>query len=527
MLKKTPKQMSKVLLIALATTALSGCFVTPKVIQDSEHAKRAQFDLEKLYKSVEPLNGPLTMSEAISRGLLYNFDYKMGMMEEVLQNNQLTLANFNMLPRLAANAGYGWRDSERATQSISLDSGVESLEPSYSEERVRGYGDLSFSWNILDFGLSYFQAKQQADRVLSAVEKRRRVMNNMVKEIKTSYWKALSAQQLLPQVRTLIVNVDQALADSKEIENRKLQSPMKTLQYRKGLLTMIKQLKQLESDLSIAKSQLAALINLPAGQEFNLIDGGEAFSDLPVLRTSIESLQNYSLIYRPELREGTYQERIDRQNINKEIIRLFPGLSLLGSTNFDTNKYLAFQNWEELGVRATWNLIALLQGPKALESAEMQADISEMRRVALSAAVMSQVAISYNQYIRAAEGFKTAQELSDIEKQVLKVSQDAGLAQAGTKMEEIEKTAGAIAAQLERNNALAEAQSAYANLLVSVGVDLLPSATDAKTLPEMISMVRQSIADLNEGGMERFINQPIKTEQKYEAPKVEDIMPSE
>ncbi|MFK7840317.1 MAG: TolC family protein [Bdellovibrionales bacterium] len=512
---------SKLFLALTATTLLSGCLVTPDIIQDAEHQKRAQLDVQALYKAAPPLETPLGISEAISRGLMYNFDYKMGLMEEVLQNSQLTLANFNMLPRLAANAGYNWRSDERATTSISLETRNESLEPSFSEERVLKTADLGFSWNLLDFGLSYYTAKQQSDRVLTAVERRRRVMNNMVKEIQTAYWKALSAQELMPKVENLIAETDMALADSKRIEEQRLQSPIKTLEYRRTLLQVMGQLKQLRAELSIAKAQLRSLINLPPAQEFALQIPDRKIMMLPPVPQNVEALQNHSLVFRPELREETYQERIDEQNIKKEIIRIFPGLNLIGATNYDSNRFLAFNSWQELGARATWNLINVLQAPKAIESAEAQVEISKMRRLALSAAVLSQVSISYNQYLQAIENFETANELSIIEQRVLKINNDANDAKSGTRLENIQMAAQSLAAQLDRNNALANAKSAYSNLAVSIGADLLPSGHDINSLEEMTAFVEQAMQRVMTQGLDEIISKPATTEKKeYKEPEV-------
>lgn len=492
--------------MVMATTALGGCFVSPEAITEEQHHNRAWADMQNLYKDVEPLEKPLSLSEAVSRGLLYNFDYKLGLMEEVLQTQQLTLANFNLLPRIAANAGYRWRDTERATTSISLETRNEALEPSFSEER-RGYdADLGFSWNLLDLGLSYYQAKQQSDRVLAAVERRRRVMNNMVKEIQTAYWKALSAQKLAPSVAKLMLDVEAALADSKEIEKQKLEPPMKTLEYQLNLLKVMSQLKQLNAELSIAKSQLRSFMNLPPGQDFKLADEKKKIKALPRIQTNLKNLQSYSLVFRPELREEGYQERIDKHNVTKEIIRLFPGLTLLGSTNYDSNRFLAFQSWEQLGVRATWNLINVMQAPKAIERAETQVEISQMRRLALSAAVLSQVSISYNQYVQAVESYKTARDLSLIERKMLKASKDGIIASSGTRLADIQRSAQTLAAEMSRNTALADAMAAYANLSVSVGLDIIPAGYETDSLEELSGIVDNAYSRIYNNGMDIAIS---------------------
>ena len=510
------------LMILVAGTALTGCVIKPDPIKTDAHIERARLDVSALYKAIEPIEKPLTLSESVARGILYNYDYKMGLMEEVLQGKQLTLANFNLLPRVAANAGYGWRSTERATRSINYETRAQSLPHSFSEERRTTTADIGFSWNILDFGLGYYQAKQQSDRVLAAVEKRRRVMNNLVKEIQIAYWKALTAQRLLPEVNVLLRDVKKAIKNSKEIEEKKLQPPAATLEYRRTLLQVLTQLKQLRADLSIAKAQLGSLINIKPGDQFSLASPDAKLYRLPRIGKDMEALHEYSLVFRPELREEAYQERIDRQNIKKEIIRVFPGVSLLGSKNVDSNKLLKFQNWTELGLRASWNLIGVLQAPTAIKNAEVQVDIDKMRRLALTAAVLSQVTISYGEYQQAVGVYVTAKELSDIEKKMLKISSDRERANSGTEMDLIQKRAQAIAADLSKDNALANAKAALSNLVTSVGLDIVPASTGTDNLKETTLLVDKAIRQIQSGDLDKMIALP-KPSEKPDSPKMADV----
>jgi outer membrane protein TolC len=494
----------------LVTTALTGCVVKPSPIKTDAHVDRARMDVENLYSNIAPLEKPLELAEAVARGLLYNFDYKMGLMEEVLQGKQLTLANFNLLPRLAANAGYNHRSTDRATRSINFETLNQSLPHSFSEERHSQTADIGFSWNILDFGLGYYQAKQQSDRVLAAVEKRRRVMNNMVKEIQISYWKALTAQRLLPEVEEIIVDIYRALEKSKKIEAQNLQAPEATLEYRRDLLQLMTQLKQLKSDLSISKAQLGSLVNIKPGTGFKLAEPDASMYQLPTISKSVDKLQEYSLVFRPELREEAYQERVDRQNIKKEIIRIFPGVSILGSKNFDANKYLKFQSWTEVGTRATWNLINVLQAPTAIKNAKTQVEIDQMRRLALTAAVLAQVTISYGEYQQATEAYNTARELSTIEKKMLKIASDRTQANTGNELQVIRNKAQAVAADLAKDNALANAKSALANLVTSVGIDVVPGDLEEGNLEHMSSIVSEAISRIDSGDLDRLMSIPEK-----------------
>ena len=498
----------KISLVSSTVIFLSSCAVQPEPITLEQHMQRAEKDFSDIYKNVAPLEGKLTLSNAISRGLMFNLDNRMIMMEKVLQRGQLSLANFNMLPRLAANAGYRSRDKFSASRSVGLNTGATSLQDSYSEEKNVYNADLSVSWNLLDFGLGYYQAKQQADRVMVAVERRRKVMNNMVTEIMIAYWKAVSAEQLLPSVDRLLRDVNSALAKSKTVEKRGLESPMATLEYRKNLLQTVAQLKQLRGEMLIAKAQLASLINLRPGQKFTLAQPSYKEKKLPRIRKSIKDFQKYGLAYRPELREEGYQSRIDEKNISKEMLKMFPSLSIIGSSNYNSNQFLRYQNWQEFTTQANWNLINVLQGPTAIKAAKTQMKIGDLRRLALSAAILGQVSISYTQYNQSLDRFKTASQLSNIERKMLKIAEDQASVDQGTELDRIQRKARSIASKLDKNRALIDAKTSLYNLMASVGADFVSADLETNSLEEVDRTVATSLRKLDEANISNWIQLP-------------------
>ena len=57
-------------------------------------------------------------------------------METALSQRQLDLDRFDMLPRIAAEAGYEGRSNVNASSSESIETGTQSLEPSTSQGTV-------------------------------------------------------------------------------------------------------------------------------------------------------------------------------------------------------------------------------------------------------------------------------------------------------------------------------------------------------------------------------------------------------
>ncbi|MFC7334946.1 TolC family protein [Rhodocista pekingensis] len=487
------------LLSAVAAVALAGCAVKPQPIPTAEHMDRATREYTALFENQEPLTGELSLSEALARALKYNYDHRLALMESALQDAQLDLAAFNMLPKLAASAGYLARSNEAASSSLSVLTRRQSLEPSTSQDKERWVGDLTLSWNVVDFGVAYFTSRQQADRALIAVERRRRVVNNLVKEVQAAYWRAATAELLLPQLERAIGEAESALAKSREIDRQRLGPLIETLEYQKTLLTVLSQLRRLRSDLTVAKAQLSALINVPPGSDFKLVPPVLVNDPKALSGIDMRRLEMAGLTWRPELREEAYQERIDRVGVWKEITRLFPNLQLSTGLNFDSNSYLVNQNWADLAVRATYNLFSLLQGPKAITAAEVQQSVTRTRRLALSVAVVTQINVSLQQYLQALEAYRTARDISDIETRIDAAVSEGGLPQTQSELDRIRRSTAAIAAELDRSRSYADLQGALANIYTAIGLDLLPLDAQETDLPALKQAIESSLAPLNRG----------------------------
>jgi len=491
----------RIIAILLATTALTACSLTPEPISTAQHFQRAKDDYKELYASYLPVTKALTLEEAVARALKYNYDNQLARVETSLQERQLDLALSQMLPRLAADAGYNWRSNNGSSQSISELTGEKSLDYSYSQERQHTTADLQFSWSMLDLGVSYFQARQQGYRAFVAVERRRKVINTLVKETRGAYWKAVSAQRLLPRLEPILATAEKALAASRKAQEDALQPPLQALEYQQNMLQVISQLKRIRTDLMSAKAQLAALINVPPTDALPLaalVDDAKAPSAIQV---EIAKLEEIGLAMRPELREEAYQEQIDRQAVYKEIVKMMPGVTLMASLNQDSNQYLYRDTWAEAGVRVSYNLVNLIQGPQAIEAAEAAVAVAKTRRLAVSVAVLTQVNLAYQQYLRSLETLDTAIDVNKVQRQITQTVDNANVASAQSDMERIRRFLSATAAELERDRALSDVHQSLGNLYAAVGIDLVPPTVDTNDMKQLVDQVGAAIHDWEEGHM--------------------------
>ena len=250
------------ILLSSAIIMLGGCALSPTPFTAEERWAQIQHDKELIFGSTAPVAAPITLEEAMARAMKFNLDHQAEMLNQVVSQKSLDLSTYDMLPKLAATAGYSQRSNDSSSSSESVRTHTQSLEPSISSEKAMWSAQSAATWNILDFGVSYIRARQSGDRALMADEQRRKVVHNIIQDVRTTYWRAVAAERLLGRIDPLLKSTEVALGDARTIEELAIRAPMGELQYQRNLLSTLERLRALKRELVGAKTQLAALINL-------------------------------------------------------------------------------------------------------------------------------------------------------------------------------------------------------------------------------------------------------------------------
>ncbi|MGB5442690.1 MAG: TolC family protein [Gammaproteobacteria bacterium] len=457
--------------IVVLAALIGGCAVTPTTITTEEYTQQLDADLAMLFADQDPLEGPLGLYEALARAIKYNLDHRLKLMEDALSLGQLEVDRYNMLPELVADAGYDWRSNYSGASSKSLLTGAQSLEPSTSAERNFATANITMVWNVLDFGVSYIHAQQQADQALISNERRRKVMQNIVQDVRYAYWRAVSAERLLPKMDALLQSAYAALQRAKMLEKLQLQPPLQALNYQKALLEVIRQMWMLRQDLATAKTELSALINLKPGTRFELADTGLEQDELPAVLADLEELEELALKNRPELIEEHYQARIAALEVKKAMRRMLPGLELTLGGFYDGNSYVYNGDWVSAGYGLSWNLMKLFSGPADIRLARTQQSVDELRRLSLSMAIVTQVHLAYQRFQIARKSYAVSSDMMTVETRIQEQLEAQQRAQTGNELEKIRSEASALAIEMQRDLGYAELQNAFGQLHNSLGVD--------------------------------------------------------
>ncbi|WP_217653315.1 TolC family protein [Vibrio aerogenes] len=501
---KKPIYKSKKAVVNLSVSGLlgvlmAGCSIQPQHIGQDEKAALMLKDQQTIFSHQAPVEHPITLEEAMARAVKYNLQKRLAMMQYAYENRLLDSKSYDLLPSVAASSGWRTRDQVAASSSESVKSGIESLEASTSQDKELSNADLSLSWNILDFGIGYFGAKIQANNVLVAEEQRRVVTADIIQQVRRAYWVAATAQRLEPEVNTVLQQAKKALAKARQTEKARLVAPVVAMKYQKSLLKMISQLENLSSELVIAKTRLASLMNLSPATPYRLAAVSEPMSQIPEVSYSLGNLEALALVNRPEINEEIYKARNAVLETRSRLMHLLPGASLFVGGHYDSNSYLVNHSWADAGVQVSWNLMNVFSYSSINKAGQAKQNIAEIRRQALRMAVLTQVHVAWQQYRQSQNQYQRASELLRLQKGIATQTQSAYQSRMESKLEQIRMQTETVLMTRHRDQQLAQAHAAYGAIYQAAGLDPLPEKIDGRSVQALSQAIARQRTKLSRG----------------------------
>ena len=466
------------LLGIISIVFLASCARNLEPIETSQIFSSAVEDIKKIE---EIKNNNLNWEEdleidlytAIALAIKNNKELKVKLLENALSKRQIDKVKFEMLPSLAANAGYSGSQFYKATTSATVPNtdmaGSIGEDFSTSSNRDLLNQDIGFTWNALDFGLSYIKAGQNADRYLISEENETKAAHNIVREVIRSYWNSMSADKMLKKYDPLLEDVNEALNDSKKIEELLLSKPMDALLYQKELLDIQRALQTQKQSFIDAKIQLGTLMGLLPNQKFKLIETKEP---LNVLDMTLEEMEIYALQHRPELIEKHYEERISVEQAKAGVLSLLPGLNFNAAYTSTSNDFLAQKTNANFGATIGANLLNVFNYPTIKKINETNTEVIREQRLALSMTVLSQIHIANIDYKLALEEFETAQRYYEVSKKITEQVKNAQKIARFGQLEVIREQASLLVAELRYDIAFTKLQHSIGQIYSSTGIDV-------------------------------------------------------
>lgn len=484
----------------VAALLLAGCgSVGVQPYSEAELATRTAADRAAAQQDVPPITAPLTLEEAIARALKYNLDRRVKMMEEALALNQLDTATWDMLPRFMAQAGYSRRNKDLITNSVDSVTGQPSLaHPYVSSDRAHTTYDLGLTWNLLDFGLSYIAAKQQADRVLIAAERRRKAMHLLVQDVVSAFWRTASAQKLNEQVTLAIINAESALEDARRAESERVRSPIDALRYQRQLLENLRLLENIDQELSVGRLELAQLMNAPLDMHFRVVEPDDRLAT-PLLGMPMRQMEELAMTHNADIREQQYSSRIAVEETKRTMLKLFPNLSFNAGIRHDSDRYMINNTWNETGMQLSYNIFNLLAAPSQKRFAEAGVKLADQRRIATQMTVLAQVYLSRLQYEAAYRQYLRSDEIWHADEKIAEHSRNREMMQTQSRLEQVSNNAAAIVSLLRRYQSMAQVQNMRGKLQATLGMEPDIGSVDELSLEQLTKQVGDAMQQWQAG----------------------------
>ncbi|WP_063332092.1 TolC family protein [Marinomonas sp. TW1] len=485
------KAAHKVSVACLSAFLIAGCSTTIKPIDFDAASLDAHRTLMNDIQTNEPVLKPISLYEAMARALVYNLDEKIEQKDEEFRYRQHLVTRTGMWPSLLATFGVNSRSNDSGSSSRSLETDRESLEPSTSTERTYYNADLTTSWNLLDFGVAYAETQQDLTEESIAVERRRKVVNRIIESVRTTYWRAVSAERTYKKLLELESLAQRALYQATQLELTRKVPLLTTLEYQRELLTVQTNVQELQRELILAKYQLATLINLSPKTRFTL-EIPSRTDVVPVLPGSARQMVRYGLIYRPELREIFYQKEINQYKKDASFYESLPGLNFILGTNYNSNKYLANDQWANLSANVSWNLVSLFRYPLQKDALEAESEVILARQQAMVMAIVTQIHVARARFIRISQELNTIRKNHDVQSRIVALTEAGYRTKQISQRQLVVEKMNEILDEISYDSAYADLQNAYASLYASMGLaNLNITISDDADIEELTQKLKE------------------------------------
>ena len=404
---------------------------------DWDKAIRYDADMQNMYANTPTkIEKPIDMYMTMALALKYNYSGRvMRYQESLLKAGR---SGYSQLPEIATNAGY--------------------VNTNYADTAP----DLKVAWNILDISTLYYMNNDQTFKQNVSVEVSRKVIQNILQEARVLYWKAITAQRLLPAIDATIehltLDVDEMNAEAKDLALEGKTPTTAQLQQKRKYMEEVQKLSDLKRDMETAHERLASLMGLHPSTEFRLVGKEYGNFALPEMKSDLGKLEWLALTNRPEMKVH------DLLLSGDDLQLVIDNFRDDTAGNYIDNPQAYAQKWCYAAKQASMGVYENTRGldEKTLES---------LRRQRMTSLILNQVYVGWARYTSAEEDYRIAMEIAGTSENI---AEDITAAR-GSKSEKSQlEAARAIADETRASLAYVDLQDALGALYATIGLDAVP-----------------------------------------------------
>ena len=382
----------------IGTLAMAGCSTTA-IKYDATNVLR--FTETTLRSEAVPLesDAPLTIEDVRNRTLSKNSEYARAQTQLVETIRKAGLRGKDFLPQAYANSYGTWRNNASASIGKKIDDPSDTMPKDFytAQDQAAARSNLTTSWDLLEVGLSGFKANRRSIHAYSQGEQNQYQCNKMMVDVENAYWRAVAFEQAEKKSAWLKSRVAYALDLSQQHADQNPDTKLHELMFQRELIDINRWYQSLYRSLLSAKPELARLMNLPAGTNFelestrlpsNLGELGEK-NALDLITTAYQN--------RPEIRQALYQSDLTKLKNEEDLWRHLPAMRFFLGANHNTNSFVLNQDFASAGLNLSWDILRLGQIGETKRNGQIALEEQRRQTEILASAVMAQVMIAREQ----------------------------------------------------------------------------------------------------------------------------------
>ena len=292
--------MFKKLFVTLLVLSISSCVVRPDKLTQQQASNNAQRLITNIDNNTLP-EKYLSLYEVLAIGLSRNLEQRAQRMKMGLLSRQADLSEKGMLPKAALSAGFQGRNNFNGI--ISSPNGT--LVDSNGQSQNNQFGELALTWNILDFGVSYYKTKQNLNDKKVFEEIRRKSIQQLSQDIETAYWYSAMQQHFDHTLKAEVSAANEVLNVKEKSHRNASTSELEALIEMQKLVT---QLRQHKYKLDQSRTRLSQFLGVQPDLPFHLATDFSQKILLPEeIKIEHRVLLHKAFTHHPEIKKSFYE----------------------------------------------------------------------------------------------------------------------------------------------------------------------------------------------------------------------------
>ncbi|MDX8393435.1 MAG: TolC family protein [Mariprofundales bacterium] len=484
-------------LTVAATLFMSGCVTKnlnmDQVRQDSEQTRAQNLEQDRAVIEQQAwhaeLQQELTLEKMMQLARSHNLEYMVKELEAAQADDELAAAKLALLPRAPVGANGGYSTSEGYVFSKNQATGTKSATASTSQRKFKGGLNLSLQWSVLDFGISYYRAKQKIFARQIVDERKRRALSKLALNLVQDYMRLSVAKVGLQQAKKALLSLNDATMRMKKLAESGDIDKYEVLQYESKRVALENARETLQAEANAATMRLAQTIGVPPGMRFKVKMPNFDPEVMPK-QFDVLALVDQALRSRPELFEADLKEKITRKEVEVLALERWPNLSgVLGGT-YDSNTFLDQSIWATVGLDLSWDLLSFPRLTKQKEAMEKRAEVLVKERHLLAMGVMAETHLAYGDYKLKAQRYQRMKRELELHRALLGLAQKRAKAGKLSNIDLIAHEAAAVEKSIQVARSYADWMEALQGVYYAAQQEDVTAAMDGnkETMPQLAAL---------------------------------------